>query len=310
MAGRRGQRGLQPRLVPGPADNSWHELPWEHAAALGRPFSREAARLRAQARGCRPPVPRHQAALAELLDRWGAGLAGDNGRAADGDPAVRKPARMIPGPDPSPSRRPGTTTTPQPTSPGHGAPVDYARRRRLRRFSRARLDTDSWRRQRYFLTRPATWAQRRYPGHASLPAAPVQEQLARFRLIELLTGTTLLRTGPDGTITLTTGGERFARDVAPVLDMLAATGHWPLGRPRPGPSLRSPSRRPPAAATGLAPRDAPERRPEGDLRPASRLDGGAGSAHGHPASPDPGRLLPRSDPFPGPRARACTRRSR
>ncbi len=53
----------------------------------------------------------------------------------------------------------------------------------------------------------------------------MQEQLARFRLIELLTGTTLLRTGPDGTITLTTGGERFARDVAPVLDMLAATGH-------------------------------------------------------------------------------------
>lgn len=71
----------------------------------------------------------------------------------------------------------------------HGAPVDYARRRRLRRFSQARLDTDSWRRQRYFLTRPSTWAQRRYPGHASLPAGPVQEQLARLRLIELLTGT-------------------------------------------------------------------------------------------------------------------------
>jgi hypothetical protein len=71
----------------------------------------------------------------------------------------------------------------------HGAPVDYARRRRLRRFSQARLDTDTWRRQRSLLTRPATWAQRRHPGHASLPAAPVQEQLARFRLIELLTGT-------------------------------------------------------------------------------------------------------------------------
>jgi hypothetical protein len=38
----------------------------------------------------------------------------------------------------------------------HGAPVDYARRRRLRRFSQARLDTDSWRRQRYFLTHPGT----------------------------------------------------------------------------------------------------------------------------------------------------------
>ena len=71
----------------------------------------------------------------------------------------------------------------------HGAPVDYARRRRLRRFSQARLDTDSWRRQRYFLTHPATWAQRRHLDHADLPAAPVQEQLARLRLIELLTGT-------------------------------------------------------------------------------------------------------------------------
>ena len=71
----------------------------------------------------------------------------------------------------------------------HGTPVDYARRRRLRRFSQARLDTDSWRRQRYFLTHPATWAQRRHLNHATLPAAPVQEQLARLRLIELLTGT-------------------------------------------------------------------------------------------------------------------------
>jgi hypothetical protein len=71
----------------------------------------------------------------------------------------------------------------------HGAPVDYARRRRLRRFSQAQLDTDSWRRQRYFLTHPATWAQRRHLDHATLPAAPVQEQLARLRLIEFLTGT-------------------------------------------------------------------------------------------------------------------------
>jgi hypothetical protein len=33
------------------------------------------------------------------------------------------------------------------------------------------------------------------------------------------------RTGPDGTITMTTDGERFARDVAPVLEILVATGH-------------------------------------------------------------------------------------
>jgi hypothetical protein len=60
----------------------------------------------------------------------------------------------------------------------HGAPVDYARRRRLRSLSQARLDVTAWRRQRRLLAR-----------RASLPAAPVQEQFARLRLIELLTGT-------------------------------------------------------------------------------------------------------------------------
>jgi hypothetical protein len=45
------------------------------------------------------------------------------------------------------------------------------------------------------------------------------------RQLEAAAGTTLLRTGPDGTITLTLDGQQFARDVAPVLDMLAATGH-------------------------------------------------------------------------------------
>jgi hypothetical protein len=71
----------------------------------------------------------------------------------------------------------------------HGAPIDYARRRRLRRFCQAQLDVTGWRRQRYFLTHPDTWAHRRHLNHASLPAAPVQEHLARLRLIELLTGT-------------------------------------------------------------------------------------------------------------------------
>jgi hypothetical protein len=60
----------------------------------------------------------------------------------------------------------------------HGSPVDYARRRRLRRLSQARLDTAAWHRQRRLLAH-----------RASLPAAPVQEQYARLRLIELLTGT-------------------------------------------------------------------------------------------------------------------------
>ena len=71
----------------------------------------------------------------------------------------------------------------------NGAPIDYARRRRRRSLSQAKLDVTGWRRSRYFLTHPGTWAHRRHARHADLPAAPVQERLARLRLIELLTGT-------------------------------------------------------------------------------------------------------------------------
>jgi len=63
----------------------------------------------------------------------------------------------------------------------HGAPViDYARRRRQGSLCQAPLDTGSWRSQRDLLP-----AQRGRPGQR----APAQEQLARLRLIELLTGT-------------------------------------------------------------------------------------------------------------------------
>jgi hypothetical protein len=71
----------------------------------------------------------------------------------------------------------------------NGTPIDYARRRRLRRLSEAQLDVTGWRRQRYFLTHPDTWAHRRHLDHTDPPAAPVQEHYARLRLIELLTCT-------------------------------------------------------------------------------------------------------------------------
>jgi hypothetical protein len=48
---------------------------------------------------------------------------------------------------------------------------------------------------------------------------------SQVRQLEDAAGTTLLRTSPDGTITLTIDGEQFARDIAAALDMLAATGH-------------------------------------------------------------------------------------
>jgi hypothetical protein len=68
-------------------------------------------------------------------------------------------------------------------------PVNYSCRRRLRRFSQAQLDVTGWRRQRYLLTHPDTWAERRHLDRADLPAATFQEHLARLHLIELLTGT-------------------------------------------------------------------------------------------------------------------------
>jgi hypothetical protein len=57
-----------------PRDNSWHELAWEHAAALGRPFSREAAAYARRLTAATRRFPDTRQALAELLDRWDAGL--------------------------------------------------------------------------------------------------------------------------------------------------------------------------------------------------------------------------------------------
>lgn len=57
-----------------PRDFSWHQLAWEHAAALGRPFSREAAAYARKLAAGTHRFPDTRRALAELLDRWGAGL--------------------------------------------------------------------------------------------------------------------------------------------------------------------------------------------------------------------------------------------
>jgi transposase InsO family protein len=57
-----------------PRDSSWHELAWEHAAALGRPFSREAAAYARKLAAATRRFPDTKQALADLLDRWDAGL--------------------------------------------------------------------------------------------------------------------------------------------------------------------------------------------------------------------------------------------
>jgi hypothetical protein len=60
-----------------PADNSWHRLEWEHADAAGGPFSSEALAYARQLATATHRFPDTRRALAELLEQWGAGLAGN-----------------------------------------------------------------------------------------------------------------------------------------------------------------------------------------------------------------------------------------
>jgi hypothetical protein len=68
------------------------------------------------------------------------------------------------------------------------------------------------------------------PGQPSLNAAARQLGIrnanltSQVRQLETLVGTALLRTGPDGRLTLTAYGQLFARDVRPVLESLAQSG--------------------------------------------------------------------------------------
>ena len=58
-----------------PDDGTWHELRWEHADAVGGPFSSEAVAHARQLATAAHRFPDPRRALAGLLDEWGAGLA-------------------------------------------------------------------------------------------------------------------------------------------------------------------------------------------------------------------------------------------
>jgi transposase InsO family protein len=60
-----------------PADNTFHVLRWEHASAAGGPFSSEALAYARQLAAATHRFPDTRRALAELLDQWNAGLAGN-----------------------------------------------------------------------------------------------------------------------------------------------------------------------------------------------------------------------------------------
>ena len=57
-----------------PADNHWHTLVWEHAPALGKPFSMEALAYARALAAKTERFPDTKRALVALLDRWGTGL--------------------------------------------------------------------------------------------------------------------------------------------------------------------------------------------------------------------------------------------
>lgn len=60
-----------------PDSREWHMLRWEHANAVGGPFSNEALAYARQLAIASDLFPETRRALAELLKQWGAGLVGD-----------------------------------------------------------------------------------------------------------------------------------------------------------------------------------------------------------------------------------------
>jgi transposase InsO family protein len=85
-----------------PADSSWHALRWEHAGAVGGPFSDEALDYARRLAASAQRFPDTRRALAELLDQWGSGLAGDKAGRRMALRLSERRLRMIPGPDPEP----------------------------------------------------------------------------------------------------------------------------------------------------------------------------------------------------------------
>jgi transposase InsO family protein len=93
-----------------PADDSWHALRWEHADALGGPFSSEALACARQLAAATHRFPDTRRALADLLEQWGAGLAGDRAGRRMALRLSEQRLRLVPDPPP------GTAGVPEPSS--------------------------------------------------------------------------------------------------------------------------------------------------------------------------------------------------
>jgi transposase InsO family protein len=84
-----------------PAGHQWHTLRWEHADAVGGPFSSEALAYARQLATATHRFPDTRRALAELLEQWGAGLAGNRAERRMALRLSEQRLRLVPDPPPA-----------------------------------------------------------------------------------------------------------------------------------------------------------------------------------------------------------------
>jgi transposase InsO family protein len=82
-------------------EGHWHTLRWEHADAVGGPFSSEALAYARQLAAATHRFPDTRRALAELLEQWGAGLAGNRAERRMALRLSEQRLRLIPDPQPA-----------------------------------------------------------------------------------------------------------------------------------------------------------------------------------------------------------------
>jgi hypothetical protein len=89
-----------------PAGHQWHTLRWEHADAVGGPFSSEALAYARQLAAATHRFPDTRRALVELLEQWGAGLAGNRAERRMALRISERRLRLVPDPPPPASSVP------------------------------------------------------------------------------------------------------------------------------------------------------------------------------------------------------------
>jgi transposase InsO family protein len=87
-------------------EGQWHTLRWEHADAVGGPFSGEALAYARQLAAATHRFPDTRRALADLLGQWGAGLAGNRTERRMALRLSEQRLRLVPDPQPGAGQAP------------------------------------------------------------------------------------------------------------------------------------------------------------------------------------------------------------